>query len=337
MSKIKVLVVDDSAFMRKALSNLLTTRDIEVVETARDGKDALKKVENLAPDVVTMDIAMPGMDGLEVLKRIMLEHPTPVLMLSAMGKREADLVVRSLELGALDFISKPSGPISLDIEGIRNELISKVKMAIKATTQPIKGRYKSPKVKGRGEVVAIASSAGGPAALTEILPKLPDDLNAVVLVAQHMPPLFTNSLAERLASKSRIEVREARDEDSLEKGTALIGAGGQHLTINSDGRIKLVDRANLHDASPSADLLMRSIANMYGKKALGVVLTGMGHDGAAGTIAIKERGGSAIAQDEATSMIFSMPKSAIETGCIDEVVPLPYIAKAIVRYCNGDG
>jgi len=335
MSRIQVLVVDDSAFMRKALRDLLTTKEIEVIDTARDGREALVKIRDLEPDVVTMDIAMPGMDGLKALTQIMAEKPTPVLMLSAMDKKHADIVIRSLELGAIDFVSKPSGAISIDIRDIRDEMISKIKMAAKILIPQKKIRYRPKRTRGDKEVVTIASSAGGPAALTRLLPELPEDLDAAILVAQHMPPTFTSSLAERLSTKSKIVVKEAKNGMPVEKGTAMIGAGGKHMTINSDMRVELIEKGNHYNVSPSADLLMKSAASIYGEGVLGVVLTGMGHDGSAGAIAIKMGGGSVIAQDETTCLVYGMPKAARDTGCVDEEIPLPYIANTIVRYCNG--
>lgn len=327
MAKIRVLIVDDSAFVRRVLSDLLSTGEIEVIGTARDGKEAIKKVRNQKPEVVILDIAMPGMNGLTVLEHIMAERPTPVLMLSAMSRHDAGLVIRSLELGATDFISKPSYPL----KDMKDELISKVGMAALATVQR---KTPSRPARMKKEVVAIGASAGGPAALAAVLPQLPEDLGAAVLIAQHMPYPFTSALAERLASKCKIEVMEARGGDKVKKGKAFIGVGGQHLTVDSGGRLKLLNTDRVHGVYPSTDVLMSSVAEVYGEKALGVVLTGMGRDGAAGVVSIKSRGGSAIAQDESTSLVYGMPKAAIETGCIDEVVPLPKIARAIVRYCE---
>ncbi|MEW6685096.1 MAG: chemotaxis response regulator protein-glutamate methylesterase [Candidatus Edwardsbacteria bacterium] len=350
---IKILIVDDSALMRKMISDLLSTDSaLSVINTAKEGKEALQKIKELKPDVVTLDLEMPGWDGLFTLSKVMKEVPLPVVMLSAHTRAGAAATVKALELGAVDFVSKPSGPISVDIEKIKDELIAKVKVA--ATVNPLNLRtsekrssaqiVSSPKGRGLSDfskaspdrVVAIGASTGGTRALSQILPQLPKDLPAGILVVQHMPPGFTRSLAERLDKQSAIHIKEAEEGDLVEKGKALIAPGNFHMKVVSEEgeeRVVLSQDPPRLGVRPSVDVMMNSVAEVCHERVIGVILTGMGHDGMEGVKKIKGKGGITIAEDSSTCVVFGMPKAAISTGCIDKIVPLPEIAQEIVKTC----
>lgn len=344
---IRVLVVDDSAFMRKILSDLFAAEpDFEVVDVARNGRDAVDKVRRLRPDVVTMDVEMPVLDGISALEIIMRESPTPVVMVSSLTREGAESTIRALEKGAVDFIAKTAGPIS-SIEYIRSEIISKCRTAARANvrllTPPQSPQsppaappaYRPPAAAGNDErIVAIGTSTGGPRALQEILTRLPGNLPCPLVIVQHMPPGFTKSLSDRLNTLSALTVKEAQAGDVLGPGVAVVAPGDYHLTLERDGA-KTVVRLNreppLGGHRPSVDPMMESVARIYGPRAIGVILTGMGHDGSRGLKAIKGRQGFTIAEDQSTTVVYGMPKSAIELGIVDKVVPLPAIAGEIVR------
>ena len=336
---IKVLVVDDSSLMRRMISEMLdSASNIKVVGTAKDGLDAVEKTEKLRPDVVTMDVEMPKMDGLTALCCIMAKTPVPVVMLTAMGKIEADLAVKSLEYGAVDFVSKPSKTISLDVEEVKEELILKVraastvdvkKMAFKVVARRYIDKLLIPP-KTDKKVLIIGASTGGPQALSEIVPKFHSTFPLAVLIVQHLPVGFTKSFSERLGWQTSIAMKEAEDNDLIKPGHAFIAPSGYH-TIVKNGRIKLNKRPKENSVRPSIDVAMSSAAEAYRDKVIGVLLSGMGKDGAEGMKAIKERGGKTIAQDEHTSLIFGMPKAAIEVDAVDKVVPLPDIVDEIMR------
>jgi len=334
---IDVLVVDDSSLMRKVVSEMLNSAsNIRVVGTARDGLDAIEKTEKLRPDVVTMDVEMPRMDGLTALCYIMAKTPVPVVMLTAMDKIEADLAVKSFEYGAVDFVSKPSKTISLDIEEVKNELISKVraastvnteKMVFKAAERRFIEKLLIPP-KSDKKVLVIGASTGGPNALLEIIPKLHRTFPLAVLIVQHMPIGFTKSFSERLSWQGSIALKEAEDGDAIKPGQAFVAPSGYHIVVKN-GRMGLNKRPKV-DGRGSIDVAMKSAAEAYEDKVIGVLLSGMGKDGAEGMRAIKERGGSTIAQDELTSVIFGMPKAAIEMGVVDKVASLPDIVDEII-------
>ena len=342
MDKIKVLIVDDSSFVRKALSRIFgSDPDIEVTGVASSGKEAIEKVMLLSPDVLTLDINMPGMDGLETLKVLMESHPLPVLMLSQFTKQGAELTFKALELGAMDFVDKSTTGM-MDFFDLAKEIISKVKSI--AGSKPVKiGKHENvlSSRKGRGliEIVAIGTSTGGPLALQILLPKFPRDINFAILVVQHMPHGFTAPLARRLDTLCDIKVREAVEGDIVMPGVSLIAPAGLHMTVE---KIQSAERGiqrsialgsepagELH--KPSVDVLFTSVAQLYGKRAVGVILTGMGSDGAKGLGIIKEEGGFSIAQDEATSAIFGMPRVAIEKNVVDKVLPITSIAEEILN------
>jgi two-component system chemotaxis response regulator CheB len=343
-TRLRVLVVDDSRLMRKLIANLLTSDPgIEVVGTAGDSVEAIKLASELRPDVITLDIEMSGMSGLEVLGYVMSEMPTPVIVVS--GPRAPEVAIQSLELGAVDFILKPSGTISVDLYKIQEDLLAKVKMAPLArlsqipapwsTKPPAAVKMTRPALASRS-IVGIAASTGGPQALEHFLPQLSADLPAALIIVQHMPPGFTRSLAQRMNRYCAITVKEATHRERVEVGRAYIAPGDHHLTVRStpdspgDGFIYLDQSPPIGGLRPSANMMLRSIAEVYGSRAVGVVLTGMGSDGREGLKLIKERGGFTIAQDQATSVIFGMPQAAIESGCVNKVVPLDGIAGEIV-------
>jgi two-component system chemotaxis response regulator CheB len=336
---IRVLIIDDSQFVRQALQRMLAEDpELEVVGLAQDGKQGVEKVLELKPDVVTLDVQMPRMGGLEALERIMAEHPVPVLLLSSLTKHSADVTLRGLELGALDFVDKSSvGSMSLLTLG--EELRAKLKAIARVPPSRLLARAREPlggeAPDKRGvEAVVIATSTGGPPALQAIVPRLPASLQAAVLIVQHMPMGFTRSLAERLALRSALPVREAQDGEPVNHGQVLIAPAGLHMKLRRRGdkvKVWLDEEPKNALHRPSADVLMASAAKIYGPRALGVILTGMGSDGVAGLRAIREAGGPALAESEETCVIYGMPKAAVEAGVVDKSVPLHRIADEILH------
>lgn len=344
--KITVLIVDDSALVRQLLTDMISQDpEMEVAGVARDGVEAIKMTQELDPDVVTMDIHMPEMDGLTALEYIMKKSPRPVVMLSALVKKGAAPTLRALELGAVDFIAKPS-QFPTSVNEVREDVLDKIKAAARSRPKEIWERtrkVKPPKrVKVRregargGRLVVMGASAGGPRALAEIIPTLPEDLPASLVIVQHMPEPFTGSFAERLNSKARIEVREAVNGEELEEGLGLVVPGGQDMVFEKIGggnvRTKLLPTVARHGASPVIDVTMESAAQVYGERSVGVLLSGMGSDGAMGLGMIRDAGGETIAQNEETCLVFGMPKAAIERKLVNEVLPLEKIAEAVVAH-----
>ncbi len=341
-----VLVVDDSAFMRKLISEMVASSgEFRVIATARNGLDAVEKVHKLAPDLVTLDIEMPQLDGIGALGYIMSEAPRPVVMLSGAATGDAnDLAIRALELGAVEFVRKPSGPISMDLDSVRDQLLTALRAArgVNLGGVEVLARPRTPPslpaiehTGGATRVVAIAASTGGPRALAELIPSLPRPLGAAVLVVQHMPSGFTRSLAERLDAQSALAVQEAVDGDVVQHDRVYIAPGGFHMRIVvMDGLpvVALDDSPSIWGVRPSADPLFESVAAIFGERAVGVVLTGMGRDGAAGLRAIHDAGGVGIAQDAATSTIHGMPRAAVAAGGVDRVVPLGEMAPQIAGF-----
>jgi two-component system chemotaxis response regulator CheB len=346
-----VLVVDDSAFMRRLISQIIdASPDFRVVGTARNGLDALRQIHALDPRIVTLDVEMPELDGMQTLGYIMSETPRPVVMLSAAGTEGGvDLTLRCLELGAVDFVRKPSGPISLDLETVAETLLGALRAAtqvnldgVQALARPrfVATAKAAPAVaSGAIRVVAIAASTGGPRALAEVIPNLPDDLDAAVLVVQHMPAGFTRSLAARLDLMSRLRVGEAQEGDRIERNRVYLAPGGLHMRIavGGDGvpRIALDVSPTIWGVRPSADRLFASAARHYGASAVGVVLTGMGRDGADGLLAMRQAGGTGIVQDRATSTIYGMPAVALQRAGADRVCALADVAPTVVELLAG--
>ncbi|MFP4654451.1 MAG: chemotaxis response regulator protein-glutamate methylesterase [Methanohalobium sp.] len=357
---IRALVVDDSAFMRKVISDILNNDpNITVIATARNGQDAIVKTESLRPDVITLDNHMPVLDGLHALGYIMSECPTPVVMLSAVDEKAAQTTLTAFEYGAVDFIQKPSGSISLDIDSMAEEIRHKVKSATrvdlsnlgfmeehvtktldteKSEEKNLKVKLKSkPKQKASKKVIAIGSSTGGPRALEKLIPKLPGNLPVPVLVVQHMPAGFTESFAKRLNSKSSLEVREAKEGDIIEKGTVYFAPGDYHMEVakkNIRGVLKEVISLNQkpreHGVRPSVNVLLRSLKPVYGSDVLSVILTGMGSDGSEGVSELRNAGAQCIAEDKTSCIIYGMPKTIVEKKLADYVAPIDDIAKKIV-------
>ncbi len=343
---IKVLVVDDSVFMRKLLSDLFAGEvDFTVVDTARNGKEAIDKVKRLKPDLITMDIEMPVMDGIKALELVMKECPTPVVMISSLTQAGAVATLRALELGAVDFIAKTAGPIS-NIASIRTEILTKCRAAVRANVSQltriqttgalpvIQKMYLPPSGLSDERIVAIGTSTGGPRALQEIITKLPGNIPCGIVIVQHMPPGFTKSLAERLNSLSSVTVKEAEHNDVIRPGHVLIAPGDYHMLIEREGGktvVKLNQNPPIGGHRPAVDPLMESVARIFGNKAIGVILTGMGHDGAKGIQAIKRQNGHTIAEDQSTAVVFGMPKSAIEMGVIDKIAPITGVAAEILK------
>lgn len=346
MSVARVLVVDDSAFMRVTLTRLLSEDpELQVVGTARDGIDALEKVEALRPDVITLDVEMPRMDGLEFLRQLMMTRPTPVVMLSSLTQEGADTTVEALALGAVDFASKPQRLTT--IHQISDDLVAKVKRAARArvvqTTSPRRPAIAEPgptaissaRAGSRGawqNLLVIGSSTGGPRALRQVLSGLPADLPTPVLVVQHMPPGFTRSLAANLDQCTPLRVREAAAGDVLERGVALVAPGGYHMTPTREGVIRLDQGPTVNGVRPSVDVTLLGTVAVYGGHVLAVVLTGMGRDGLDGAMALKRAGGIVLAEHESTCVVYGMPRSIVEAGLADEVAPIDQMADAILRH-----
>ena len=340
-----VLVVDDSAFMRRLITQIIdASPDFNVIGTARNGRDALRQIHALNPDIVTLDVEMPELDGLQTLGYIMSESPRAVVMLSAAGTPGSmDLTLRCLELGAVDFVRKPSGAISLDLASIGETLLAALAAAkqVNLGGMPLPARPRvtvpvSRRAPARAALaVAIAASTGGPRALAEVIPSLPEDLDAAVFVVQHMPPGFTRSLAARLDSISHLRVTEAQEGEAVENNHVYLAPGGRHMRVTQatgGPRILVLDDGpTIWGVKPAADPLFQSVAAHFGRQSVGVVLTGMGRDGADGLHAMRASGGAAVVQDKATSTIYGMPHAALTRAGADEVAALEDVAGAVVR------
>jgi two-component system chemotaxis response regulator CheB len=343
----RVLVVDDSAVVRRILSDLLEAEaSLELAGVAPNGKIALRRIEELDPDLVILDIEMPEMDGLDVLREIRATRKElPVLVFSTVTERAGERTLDALALGANDYVTKPSGVVGaqVSLSQMRTDLLAKIHALLgrakrRANAPPNEfARSEQPKmipapVRLGGApplIVAFGASTGGPNALAEIVPKLPSDFSTPVVIVQHMPPLFTAVFAERLKRESRLEVREARHGDRLEPGVVLVAPGDWHMKV-SRGRVELDRGPHENCCRPAVDVLFRSVAEEYGAASLGVVLTGMGQDGCAGAQAIRKASGQMIVQDEASSVIWSMPGSIVAAGLANRVLSLDRIAGEIV-------
>ncbi len=341
-SKIRVLVVDDSFLMRKIISDAISADpELEVVDKAKNGKEALEKALLLHPDVITMDVNLPIMDGITVLEEIMKQCPTRVIMVSAYTREGTSATIKALELGAVDFIAKPSGEISLDIYKLKDEIIYKIKLAAKIDLNKFAAQVYAPPL-GRRELrkgvinklVVIGASTGGPRAILDIMQGIPVGLPAAFLIVQHMPRGFTRSFAERIAWQSGVKSKEAEEGDIVLAGEAFVAPAGYHLVLERQQeqlKLKLSQEAPVNFVRPSIDITMHSAVEIFGRDVIGVILTGMGKDGLEGARKIRERGGVIIAQDEKSSVVWGMPKVVYEAGLANNVLPLASIAEAIIE------
>jgi len=338
---VRVLIVDDSLFMRTLTSDMLNSDpEIEVADTAKDGKEAVSKITKLKPDCVTLDLMMPEWDGLTTLKHIMTECPTPCVILSAHSREGANITIDCLNAGAVGFVLKPSGELSLNIENVKHQLLKEVKAASKVELKKIKSLI-APKLKkpihkptGTGKIIVIGASTGGLQILESILPSLPADFPSPIIVVQHLPNMFfTESLAERLNRDCELTVKVAESNEIIQAGKVYLAPGGFHMRLGSLPNREVtpcIKEAKNDSLTPSIDLAMKSAASIFSGNTVGIILTGMGHDGRQGMRAIKESGGKTIVQDE-SSLIFGMPKAAIDAGAADKVLPAGEIAEAIME------
>lgn len=361
--QIRILVVDDSAFMRKAITMMLESDPmIKVVGTARDGAEGVEKVQLLKPDLVTMDIEMPRMDGLTALREIMQKHPVPVMMISSITTDGAKATLDALELGAVDFIPKQMSYVSLDIVKIQDELLGKIKDIVRRkhflmtryrqrqfanisraantgkipVAKPVVMPTRAVKKRNHAvSIIAIGSSTGGPPALQTVIPKLPRNLPVGIVIAQHMPPTFTKSLADRLDGLSQVSVAEAVHGEPVEPGRVLIAPGGKHLTVKKTGGRPYVSVTVQPENTlyhPCVDVLMNSVADAYGRFAMGIILTGMGNNGVRGIKHLKDKGGVVIAQDEETCVVYGMPRAVVEAELADHISPIDNVAEELLSY-----
>lgn len=341
MAKIRVLVVDDSVVIRRIVAEVISTDpSCEVVGTAANGKIALAKITQVNPDIVTLDVEMPEMDGLETLQELRKTHKTlPVIMFSALTERAASSTLRALTLGATDYVTKPSGGAPAEaVQRVKDDLLPKIHAfaatSTKFSTEPKKAVVAAPRSVSSIEVLAIGCSTGGPNALATVFAKLPPKLPVPILITQHMPPLFTRLLADRLRANSPVCVREARGGEEVLPGDAWIAPGDHHMVLVRDGnklRIALNQAPQENSCRPAVDVMFRSIAEHYGGNTLGVVLTGMGQDGFRGCELIREAGGQIVVQDEASSVVWGMPGFIARAGLADAIVPLDDVDLEIAR------
>jgi two-component system, chemotaxis family, protein-glutamate methylesterase/glutaminase len=359
--KFRVLVVDDSAFMCKVLEAIFNAdSQLQVVGRARDGREAIALSESLKPDVITMDLNMPHMDGLQATANIMTNNPRPIVIVSSESKEGASGTLKALELGAIDFVTKPSSGIDLDMQSVKEELLRKVRVAAKVrvvrtasrlahavqaaprnasvlasdfkTSRPVP--VENPDL--RFPIAVLGASTGGPATVMRLAPGFTRDFPAAVILVQHMPAAFTTQYALQLAEFTTIRVKEAEPNEPIQPGTFYICPGGQHLRVSPKGRVELdANSGRIEGYLPNIDVTMESVASFAGPMSIGVVLTGMGSDGARGSRLIKNAGGFVLAQDEATSVIFGMPAETIKAGVVDQVLGIDDIYSAIERHVLG--
>lgn len=341
--RLKVLVVDDSFLMRRIISDIVNSDpQLEVVGKAKNGEEALKMLSAFNPDVVTLDINLPERDGIDVLSDIMRIKPTKVIMLSAYTRVGASATIRALELGAVDFIAKPSGEISLGLEKLRSEIIDKIKLAGNVNSDKYFSGFKTGRSapveteagEGVKRLVIIGASTGGPKAILSLMKEIPGDIEAAFIIVQHMPKGFTLSFAERISWDAGVKAKEAEDGDIICSGKVFVAPAGTHLVLRKDNgqvRIKLTDDPLVNFVKPAIDVTMSSAVEIYGKEIIGVVLTGMGRDGLEGARKIKEAGGKVFVQDEESSVVWGMPGAVSKAGLSDLVLPLSQIAGMLVH------
>ncbi len=352
MRKIKAVVIDDSAFMRKSLSIMLeSSGEIEVIGTARDGLEGYNLVKSSMPDIVTLDIEMPKMDGLTALQKIMKDCPVPVIMVSSLTTEGADSTLKAMELGAVDFIPKELSFVNINIIKIKEDLVRKVKEIVKqrSLTERLK-RLRSisnksttktsytehdnkPLPKIYYKAIALGISTGGPMSLQKVIPLLKKEMSVPMFVVQHMPPKFTKSLADRLNGMSNVEVREAENNEVVKNGFVYIAPGGFHMTLKKTSMNQLLINISEEPSTtlhrPSVDVMMNSVVEVFGKSTLGIIMTGMGKDGFEAVKEIKNLGGHAFAQDEESCVVYGMPKAIVDAGFADLILPLEKIADQI--------
>jgi len=347
MRPIRILIVDDSAFIRYALAKRLDAEpDLTVIDTAHDGIDALEKIARLQPDVVTLDVEMPRLNGLDALRQIMAQHPRPVIMLSTLTQEGARETFQALALGAVDFVPKPTTATqiqhvfdaledkirnvanvpTLRLQHLRQASLSATPPPASATTRPLNAH---------DAVLVIGSSTGGPQALQRVVSGLPADLPAALAIVQHMPPQFTTTLAERLNAHSAFAIRESDGTETLRVGQGLLAPGGYHLVLHRGGGVSLSSAPPRNHVRPSVDVTFESAADAFGGATVAVILTGMGSDGTEGARRIKAAGGKVLAEAEETCVVYGMPKSAADAGLVDTLVPLDDIPSAIIRVVDG--
>jgi two-component system, chemotaxis family, protein-glutamate methylesterase/glutaminase len=362
--KFRVLIVDDSAFMRKVLETIFAGDDqLQVVGHAKDGREAVALAESLKPDVITMDINMPHVDGLQATAQIMTTNPRPIVIVSSESRDGAASTLKALELGAIEFVAKPSSGIDLDMQSVKDDLLRKVRMAAKVRVVRTASRIATTVQKSNGAspaapappvaprpaassgldqrfpVVVLAASTGGPATVMRLAPGFTREFPAAVILVQHMPAAFTTQYAAQLAEFTGIRVKEAEPNESLQPGTFYICPGGHHLRVTPTGRIQLDGSSGrVNGYLPNIDVTMESVAAYAGAMSIGAILTGMGNDGTTGAKAIKAAGGLVLAQDEATCVIFGMPAEAIKAGAVDQVLGIddiyPAIEKRVIGICR---
>ncbi|ADD69476.1 response regulator receiver modulated CheB methylesterase [Denitrovibrio acetiphilus DSM 12809] len=351
MKKVRVLIVDDSALMRKKITEMLDTAfGVEVVGTARNGEDGVNKAVELKPDVITLDVNMPVMDGITALRIIIEKDICPVIMLSSLTQEGAATTFEAMELGAFDFVAKPSGTVSRDIDIVRRELVRKVKAAAGIGLSRLTRRIEmedlgedekvvdemelAPVDSAGFKAVCMGISTGGPKTIFDVIPRIPSDINAALFLVQHMPVGFTESFSQRLNKASRIYVKEAAAGDIVTPGVCYVGKAGCHMTLyrkhNGITTLRLGQTPE-HAFIPSVDIMMDSVAEVFKKHTLGVLMTGMGDDGAKSMCGIKRSGGFTIAESEETAIVYGMPREAVERGCADMVLPSNKIADEITR------
>ncbi|HKF19920.1 MAG TPA: chemotaxis response regulator protein-glutamate methylesterase [Candidatus Angelobacter sp.] len=365
--RMRVLIVDDSTFMRKVLHNIVASDpQLEVCGEARDGRDAVTQTEVLKPDVVSMDINMPHMDGLQATEIIMSTNPHPILIVSSESREGAEVTLKALQLGAIDFVAKPKGGVDLDMSSVKEEICRKLRMAAKVRvvrtatrsklqqevasssprTEPVSttfGQQTEPNgrpavsaanarnASGKFPIVVMAASTGGPATLMKVIPQFPKDFPGAVVLVQHMPGNYTAQFSKQLSEVSQMRVKEAESGEIIVPGQIYVCPGSHHMRVSPSGRVSLDDGPRINGYRPCADLTLESAAEYAGPLAIGIILTGMGNDGAKGVQAVRAAGGHTIAQDESTAVIFGMPQEAIQSGSVDQVLPMDWIYRAVEK------
>jgi two-component system chemotaxis response regulator CheB len=368
--RMRVLIVDDSAFMRKVLQSIVASDpQLEVCGEARDGRDAVTQTEVLKPDVISMDINMPHMDGLQATEIIMSTNPHPILIVSSESREGAEITLKALQLGAIDFVAKPKGGVDLDMSSVKEEICRKLRMAGKVRvvrtatrsklqhevasssprTEPSSssfgqqsepnGRSAAPAAAlaparssaGKFPIVVMAASTGGPATLMKVIPQFPKDFPGAVILVQHMPGNYTAQFSKQLTEVSQMRVKEAEAGEIIVAGQVYVCPGSHHMRVSPTGRVSLDDGPRIGGYRPCADLTFESATDFAGPMTIGVVLTGMGNDGAKGVQAVRAAGGHTIVQDESTAVIFGMPQEAIQTGAVDQVLPMDWIYRAVEK------